>query len=95
MASWRRMEDSENLQFVGSIEAGPSFIDVALFLGVYHSIISWLRKQFQIIQIVVQKLVAGHPRVKIPEEDQYIVVVAKRNLRLIPTNVKSMVEAHW
>ncbi|GFV16977.1 uncharacterized protein TNCV_4241081 [Trichonephila clavipes] len=50
----KRMEDSERWRAVGSIEAGLSVKDVALFFGVHHSVISRLLKQFRILQTVVR-----------------------------------------
>ncbi|KFM62446.1 hypothetical protein X975_04880, partial [Stegodyphus mimosarum] len=90
MTSRRRMEDSERWRAVGSIEAGQSITDVALFFGVHHSAVSGLWKQFQTTQTVVRRSVAGRPRVTIPAEDRYIAIVAKRNLRATSTRVTSM-----
>ncbi|GBN06132.1 hypothetical protein AVEN_222594-1 [Araneus ventricosus] len=77
MASRRQMEDSERWRAVGRIEAGQSITDVALFFGVHHSVISRLWKQFQNSQTVVQRPVAGRPKVTTPAEDRYFAVVAK------------------
>ncbi|GBM06462.1 hypothetical protein AVEN_58308-1 [Araneus ventricosus] len=87
------MEDSERWRIVGCIEAGQSITDVALFLGVHHSAISRLWKQFQTSQTAVRTPVAGRPRVTSPAEDRYIAVVAKRNRRSISTRVTFMVAA--
>ncbi|GBM10608.1 Transposable element Tcb1 transposase [Araneus ventricosus] len=93
MASRRRMEDSERWRAVGSIEAGQSITDVALYFGVHHSVISRLGKQFLTSQTVVRRPVAGRSRITIPAEDRYIAVVAKRNRRSTSTRVTFMVAA--
>ncbi|GFT11756.1 uncharacterized protein TNCV_3684031 [Trichonephila clavipes] len=76
MTSTKRMEDSENWRAVGCIEAGQSITDVALFFGVYHSVISCSWKQFQTTQTVVQRPLGSHPRVTTPAENRYIAIVA-------------------
>ncbi|GFT30770.1 HTH_Tnp_Tc3_2 domain-containing protein [Trichonephila clavipes] len=87
------MEDSERWRAVGRIEAGQSIKDVALFLGVHHSVMSRLWKQFQTTQTVVRRPVGGCPKVTTPAEDRYIATVAKRNRRATSTRVTSMVTA--
>ncbi|GFS93084.1 HTH_Tnp_Tc3_2 domain-containing protein [Trichonephila clavipes] len=93
MTSRKRMEDSECWRAAGRIEAGQFITDVALFFGVHHSEISRLWKQFQTTQIVVRRLVGGHPRVTTPAEDRYIAIIAKRNRRVTSPRVTSMVTA--
>ncbi|GFW95485.1 HTH_Tnp_Tc3_2 domain-containing protein [Trichonephila clavipes] len=65
--------------------------DVVLFLGVHHSVISRLCKQFQTTQTVVRRPVGGRPRVTTPAEDLHIAIVAKRNRRATSTRMTSMV----
>ncbi|GFV34046.1 transposable element Tcb2 transposase [Trichonephila clavipes] len=86
-------KDSERWRAVGCIEARQSIIDVALFFGVHHSVISRLWKQFQTTQTVVRKPVGGHPRVTTPTEDRYIAIVTKWNRRVTYTRGTSMVKA--
>ena len=74
MTSRTRMVDSERWRAVGRIESGQSIIDVALFFGFHHSVISRLWKQFQSTQTVVRKFVAIHPRVTTPTEDRCIAI---------------------
>ncbi|GBN29998.1 hypothetical protein AVEN_266526-1 [Araneus ventricosus] len=93
MASRRRMEHSERWRSAGRIETGQSIIDVALFFGVHHSVISRLWKQFQTSQIFVRRPVAGRPRVTNHAEDRFIAVAAKRNRRSNSTRVTSIVAA--
>ena len=93
MTSRRRVEDSERWCHVGSIEAGQSITDAALFFGVHHSVNSRLWKQFQTTQTVIQKPVAGFLRVTAPVEDGNIVILAKRNRRATSTRVISVVTA--
>ena len=90
MTSRRRMEDSELWLAVGRIEAEESIKDAALFFGVHHSVISRLWKQFQTIQTVIRRPVAGRSRVTTPAEDRYIAILAKRNRRSTSTSVTSM-----
>ena len=87
------MEDSERLRAVGRTEAGQSITNVALFFGTHHSVISRLWKQFQTIQTVVRRPIAGRPRVITPAEDRYIAVLVKRNRRATFTRVTSKVSA--
>ncbi|GFS99463.1 transposable element Tcb1 transposase [Trichonephila clavipes] len=87
------MEDSERWRAVGRIEAGQSITCVALFFGVHHSVISRLWNQFQTTQTVARRPAGGRPRVTIPVEDRYIVIVAKRNRRATSSRVTSMVTA--
>ncbi|GFU94303.1 putative DD41D transposase [Trichonephila clavipes] len=93
MTSRKRMEDSERGRAVGSIEAGQSITDVALFFGVHHSVISRLWKQFQTTQAVVRRALGGRPRVTTPAEDWYIAIVAKGNRRATSTRETFMVTA--
>lgn len=78
MASGRRIEHYERWHAVARIGASQSVTDVAVFFDVHHSIISRLRKQFLTSKTVVQRHVAGRPRVAIPRMNPYIVFVAKR-----------------
>ena len=93
MTSRRRMENFEIWRALGCIKAGQSITDVALFFGVHHSVISCLWKQFQTTQTVVQRPIAGYPRVTTPVEDRYIVTLAEWNRRATSTRVTSMVIA--
>ena len=77
MTSRRRMEDSERRRAVGRIEAGHSIIDVALFFGVHHSVISRLWKQFQTTQTVVLRFLTSCSRVTTTTEDWYIAILAR------------------
>ena len=74
-------------------EAGQSITDVALFSGIYHSVISGLWKQFQITKIVVRRPIAGHPRVTAPTVNRYIAILAKQNCRAMFTHMITMVTA--
>ena len=85
MTSRRQMEDSECWHAVGHIEAGQSITDVALFFGIYHSVISQLCKQFQTTQTVVRRSIAGRPRVTTLAEDRYIAILVKWNPRVTST----------
>ncbi|GFW09393.1 transposable element Tcb2 transposase [Trichonephila clavipes] len=87
------MEASECWGVVGRIAAGQSITDVALFFGVFHSVISRLKKHFQTTQTVVRMPVCGLPGVTNPAEDRYIAIVAKRNRRATCTRVTSIVTA--
>ena len=63
MTSRRRMDDFGYWRAVGLIEVGQSITDVALFFGVYHSVISQLWNYLQIGQTVVRRPVSGRPSV--------------------------------
>ncbi|GFT37371.1 uncharacterized protein TNCV_4285191 [Trichonephila clavipes] len=82
MTSRKRMEDSERWRAVGRIEGGQSIPDIALFLGVHHSVTSRLWKPFQTTQTVVRRPVGDRPWVTTPAEDRYIAIVAKRSRRV-------------
>ena len=87
------MENSEHLRAVGRIEARQSITHVSIFFGAHQSVISRLWKQFQTTQVVVQRPVAGRPRVTTPAKDRYIAILAKQNRQAILTRVTHMVTA--
>ena len=93
MAYSRRMEDFVSCKAVGSIKAGPSIIDFALFF------VFFLLCHFTVIEIfpnqktVIWRLVTGHASFMTSTEDWYIAVVAKWNQRLNATRLTSIVSA--
>ena len=93
MTSRKQIEDSDRWRAVGCIEARQLIIDIALFFGIHHLVILRLWKQYQTTQTVIQRPVAGHPRVTTPTKNRYFAILAQRSCRATSTFMTSMVTA--
>ncbi|GFV96904.1 transposable element Tc3 transposase [Trichonephila clavipes] len=66
---------------IGKLEEGRSVTSVAAELGIAHSIISRLWRQFQTTGAAIRGFSSGRPRGTTPADDRYIVLQARRNRR--------------
>ncbi|GFY06414.1 transposable element Tc1 transposase [Trichonephila clavipes] len=67
-------------RIIGKLEEGRSVTSVAAELGIAHSIVSRLWRQFQTTGTAIRGSV-DRPRGTTPEDDRYIVLQARRNRR--------------
>ncbi|GFW75786.1 transposable element Tc1 transposase [Trichonephila clavipes] len=63
------------------LEEGRSVTSVAAEIGIAHSIVSRLWRQFQTTRTVIRGFSSGRPRGTTPADDRYIVLQARRNRR--------------
>ncbi|GFS54933.1 transposable element Tcb2 transposase [Trichonephila clavipes] len=63
------------------LEEGRSVTSVAAELGIAHSIVSRLWRQFQTTGTAIRGFSSGRPRGTTPADDRYIVLQARRNRR--------------
>ncbi|GFX22229.1 transposable element Tcb2 transposase [Trichonephila clavipes] len=63
------------------LEEGRSVTSVAAKLGIAHSIVSRLWRQFQTTGTAIRGFSSGRPRGTTPADDRYIVLQARRNRR--------------
>ncbi|GFW41094.1 transposable element Tcb2 transposase [Trichonephila clavipes] len=63
------------------LDEGRSVTSVAAELGIAHSIVSQLWRQFQTTGTAIREFSSGCPRGNTPADDRYIVLQARRNRR--------------
>ncbi|GFT30026.1 transposable element Tc1 transposase [Trichonephila clavipes] len=68
-------------RIIGKLEEGRSVTSVAAELGIAHSIVSRLWRQFQTTGTAIRGFSSGRPRGTTPADDRYIVLQARRNRR--------------
>ncbi|GFV61314.1 transposable element Tcb2 transposase [Trichonephila clavipes] len=68
-------------RIIGKLEEGRSVTNVAAELGIAHSIVSRLWRQFQTTGTAIRGFSSGRPRRTTPADDRYIVLQARRNRR--------------
>ncbi|GFX46459.1 transposable element Tcb2 transposase [Trichonephila clavipes] len=68
-------------RIIGKLEEGRSVTSVAAEFRIAHSIVSRLWRQFQTTGTAVRGFSSGRPRGTTPEDDRYIVLQARRNMR--------------
>ncbi|GFX15814.1 transposable element Tcb1 transposase [Trichonephila clavipes] len=68
-------------RIIGKLEEGRSVTSVAAEIGIAHSIISRLSRQFQTIGTAIRGFSSGRPQGTTPADDRYIVLQARRNRR--------------
>ncbi|GFV22395.1 uncharacterized protein TNCV_3892651 [Trichonephila clavipes] len=68
-------------RIIGKLEEGRSVTSVAAELGIAHSIVSRLWRQFQTTVTAIRGFSSGRPRGTTPADDRYIVLQARRNRR--------------
>ncbi|GFW82419.1 transposable element Tcb1 transposase [Trichonephila clavipes] len=65
-------------RIIGKLEEGRSLTSVAAELGIAHSIVSRLWRQFQTTGTAIRGFSSGRPRGTTPADDRYIVLQARR-----------------
>ncbi|GFW38437.1 acyl-CoA synthetase family member 2, mitochondrial [Trichonephila clavipes] len=68
-------------RIIGKLEEGRSVTSVAAEIGIPHSIVSRLWRQFQTTGTAIRGFSSGRPRGTTPADDRYIVLQARRNRR--------------
>ncbi|GFV44897.1 transposable element Tcb2 transposase [Trichonephila clavipes] len=68
-------------RIIGKLEEGRSVTSVAAELGIAHSIVSRLWRQFQTTGTAIRGFSSGRPRGTTPADDRYIFLQARRNRR--------------
>ncbi|KFM63304.1 Transposable element Tcb1 transposase, partial [Stegodyphus mimosarum] len=68
-------------RIIGRLEWGRTQLELSDELGIAQSVISRLWQQFEDDGNVSRRYSTGRPRIKTPNEDQYLVDTAKRNRR--------------
>ncbi|GFU96447.1 transposable element Tcb2 transposase [Trichonephila clavipes] len=68
-------------RIIGKLEEGRSVTTVAAEIGIAHSIVSRLWRQFQTTGTAIRGFSSGRPRGTTPADDRYIVLQARRNRR--------------
>ncbi|GFY30890.1 transposable element Tcb2 transposase [Trichonephila clavipes] len=68
-------------RIIGKLEEGRSVTRVAAELGIAHSIVSRIWRQFQTTGTAIWGFGSGRPRGTTPADDRYIVLQARRNRR--------------
>ncbi|GFW47694.1 transposable element Tcb2 transposase [Trichonephila clavipes] len=68
-------------RIIGKLEEGCSVTSVAAEIGIAHSIVSRLWRQFQTTGTAIRGYSSGRPRGTTPADDRYIVLQARRNRR--------------
>ncbi|GFW75242.1 transposable element Tcb2 transposase [Trichonephila clavipes] len=66
---------------IGKLEEGRTVTSVAAEFGINKSVVSRAWKAFQTTGTAVRKVVGGRPRTTTAEDDQYIILQAKRGRR--------------
>ncbi|GFT95695.1 transposable element Tcb1 transposase [Trichonephila clavipes] len=68
-------------RIIGKLEEDRSVTSVAAELGIAHSIVSRLWRQFQTTGTAIRGFSSGRPRGTTPADNRYIVLQARRNRR--------------
>ncbi|GFX31584.1 transposable element Tcb1 transposase [Trichonephila clavipes] len=68
-------------RIIGRLECGCTQLEVSEEFGIAQSVISRLWQRFQDDGNVSRCYTTGRPRVRMPNEDRYLAVTAKRNRR--------------
>ncbi|GFW86284.1 transposable element Tcb2 transposase [Trichonephila clavipes] len=68
-------------RIIGNLEEGRSVTSVAAEVGIAHSIVSRLWRQFQTTGTTIRGFSSGRPRATTPADDRYFVLQARRNRR--------------
>ncbi|GFV32528.1 transposable element Tc1 transposase [Trichonephila clavipes] len=79
--SQRHLDAFTRGRIIGKLEEGRSVTSVAAELGIAHSIVSRLWRQFQTTGTATQGFSSGRPRGTTPADDRYIVLQTRRNRR--------------
>ncbi|GFS60149.1 HTH_Tnp_Tc3_2 domain-containing protein [Trichonephila clavipes] len=86
MAQRKRLDDFLCDRIIGRLECGRTQLEVSDELGIVRSVISRFWQRFQDDGNVICYS-TGRPRVTTPNEDQYLAVTVKRNLRSIASDL--------
>ncbi|GFT88479.1 transposable element Tcb1 transposase [Trichonephila clavipes] len=81
MAQRKYLDDFLRGRIIGRLECGRTQLEVSEELGIAQSVISRLWQRFQDDGNLSRCYSKGRPRVTTPNEDQYLEVTAKRNIR--------------
>ncbi|GFX41253.1 transposable element Tc1 transposase [Trichonephila clavipes] len=68
-------------RIIGKLEEGRSVTSVAAELGIAHSIVSRLWRQFQTTGTAIRRFSSGRPQGTTPADNRYVVLQARRNRR--------------
>jgi transposase-like protein len=79
MSEHHCLEKGTRWRIVGRLEAGQSQAQVAREFSATPSVVSSLWSQFQNSGTVSRRTGQGRPRATMPNEDQYLVLTAKRH----------------
>ncbi|GFW91826.1 transposable element Tcb2 transposase [Trichonephila clavipes] len=83
MPQRRHMDAFTRGRIIGKLEEGRSVTIVAAEIGIAHSIVSRLWRQFQTTGTAIRGFSSGRPRGITPADDRYIVLQTRRNRRQI------------
>ncbi|GFU71723.1 transposable element Tc1 transposase [Trichonephila clavipes] len=77
----RHLDDFTRGRNIGKLEEVRSVTSVVAELGIAHSIVSRIWRQFQTTGTAIRGFSSGRTRGTTPEDDRYIVLQARRNRR--------------
>ncbi|GFX01392.1 uncharacterized protein TNCV_4736331 [Trichonephila clavipes] len=86
MAQRKHLNDFLRGRIIGQLERGRTQLEVSEELGITQSVISRLWQRFQGDGNVSKCYSTGHHQVTTSNEDRYLAVTAKRNIRIRPVS---------